>query len=242
MRSELFTSDHAENQSENHFALQNKKMLRVHLEHNRRVIAAAGSMVAYQGDMRFGYKGAGGVGKWLKKKISGEDAPLMTVDGSGDVFLARQAEDIFTVLLEGDAISVSSNALLAFDDDLNHDITRIRSMAGMVGGGLFNVKLSGQGTVAITTDGPPVLLDCSRQPTFVDPNAVICWSENLSPTIKNDMNLGSFIGRGSGEAFQMGFYGPGFVVVQPSEGMPVFGGESGSSGGAGNVLGGLFGS
>jgi uncharacterized protein (AIM24 family) len=49
----------------------------------------------------------------------------------------------------------------------------------------------------------------------------VCWSANLQPQIKNDFKMGSLIGRGSGESFQLGFHGPGFVVVQPSEGAPV---------------------
>ena len=71
------------------------------------------------------------------------------------------------------------------------------------------------------SDGPPMLLDCSQQQTFVDPQAAICWSANLQPQIKNTFKMGSLIGRGSGESFQLAFHGPGFVVVQPSEGPPV---------------------
>ena len=71
------------------------------------------------------------------------------------------------------------------------------------------------------SDGPPMLLDCSQQPTFVDPQAAICWSANLQPQIKSSFKMGSLIGRGSGESFQLAFHGPGFVVVQPSEGQPV---------------------
>ena len=70
-------------------------------------------------------------------------------------------------------------------------------------------------------DGPPMLLDCSQQLTFVDPQAAICWSANLQPQIKSSFKMGSLIGRGSGESFQLAFHGPGFVVVQPSEGQPV---------------------
>ena len=33
--------------------------------------------------------------------------------------------------------------------------------------------------------------------------------------------MGSLIGRGSGEPFQLAVHGPGFVVVQPSEGQPI---------------------
>jgi hypothetical protein len=70
-------------------------------------------------------------------------------------------------------------------------------------------------------DSPRMLLDCSQQPTFVDPQAAICWSANLQPQIKSSFKMGSLIGRGSGESFQLAFHGPGFVVVQPSEGQPV---------------------
>ena len=63
-----------------------------------------------------------------------------------------------------------------------------------------------------------MLLDCSQQPTFVDPQAAVCWSANLQPQIRSTFTAGALIGRGSGEAFQLGFFGPGFVVVQPSEG------------------------
>ena len=71
------------------------------------------------------------------------------------------------------------------------------------------------------SDGPPMLLDCSQQPTFVVPQAAICRSSDLQPQIKSSFKMGSLIGRGSGESFQLAFHGPGFVVVQPSEGQPV---------------------
>ncbi|OLO83312.1 hypothetical protein BKH08_03445 [Actinomyces naeslundii] len=44
---------------------------------------------------------------------------------------------------------------------------------------------------------------------------------NLQPQIKSTFKMGSLIGRGSGESFQLAFHGPGFVVVQPSEGQPM---------------------
>ena len=110
--------------------------------------------------------------------------------------------------------------MLAFDSSIQWDIRSLGG-AGFMAGGLFNLFLQGQGMVAVTSDGPPMLLDCSQQPTFVDPQAAVCWSANLQPQIKNDFKMGSLIGRGSGESFQLGFHGPGFVVVQPSEGAPV---------------------
>lgn len=91
----------------------------------------------------------------------------------------------------------------------------------MLSAGLFNTIVQGTGQVALTSDGDPMVLDCSREPTFVDVQAAVCWSANLVPQVVNSMNMKSMLRGGSGEAFQYLFQGPGFVVVQPSEGRPV---------------------
>lgn len=216
MKSELFGQNFQENQTSDRFVLQSKKMLRAHLDGDDRIVASAGSMVAYQGNVKFGYKGSGSISNFLKKAVSGEDAPLMTVGGHGDVFFARNSKEIFTILLEGESITVNSHSLLAFDANLKYDIKMTKSMAGTMAGGLFNIEISGNGYVAIVSHGQPLLLDCS-QPTFVDPQAALCWSTSLRPSFKNDVNLGSLIGRSSGESYQMAFNGQGFVIIQPSE-------------------------
>lgn len=51
-----------------------------------------------------------------------------------------------------------------------------------MGGGLFNTVVGGHGTVALTSDGPPLILDCSQQPVFVDTDAAVCWSASITPT------------------------------------------------------------
>ena len=50
-----------------------------------------------------------------------------------------------------------------------------------------------------------------------DPNATVAWSAGLTPEFKTDINLKTFLGRESGETFQMKFVGEGYVVVQPYE-------------------------
>ena len=47
------------------------------------------------------------------------------------------------------------------------------------------------------------------------------WSTSLQSTIRKTAKLGAVVGRGSGEAYQLGLTGQGFVVVQASEGHPV---------------------
>lgn len=216
MRSNLFNEAFLEKETNEKFSIQSRKMLRVHLQDDS-VFAAAGSMVAYQGDMKFGYKGSGSLGNFFKKKISGEKSPLMSVQGNGEVFLARDSQEIFNILLENDSVTVSGESLLAFDENVNYNIKMMNSFGAAMSSGLFNIELSGFGNVAINSSGTPVLLDVSQQKTFVDPHAVVCWSSHLGVSIKNDVNIGSFFGRSSGEQFQMSFAGDGFVVVQPSE-------------------------
>ena len=218
MRSPIFDQNHREQETGQRWTLQSDKMLRVAL--GPEVLAAQGAMVAYQGAMDFSYQGSKNLSGMLKKAVSGEGGNLMRVTGQGEVFFARAAHNVFLLQLEGDAITVNTRSLLAFDANLGYDI-RLIGNAGILAGGLFNLLVQGQGVVAVSSDGPPMLLDCSQQPTFVDPQAAICWSANLQPRVKSTFKMGSLIGRGSGESFQLGFHGPGFVVVQPSEGQPV---------------------
>jgi uncharacterized protein (AIM24 family) len=236
MRSTLFDQANQETTSAERFALQNQRMLKVTL--GEPVLAAKGAMVAYQGDVEFHHKSAGSLGKMLKRVVTSEDTPLMTVAGQGEVFFADLAKDVFLLQLEGDAVSVNGASILAFDATLEYDVHRVKG-AGMMSGGMFNTLIRGQGTVALTSDGQPVVLDCSQVPTAVDMNAAVCWSGSLQPTIRSSMNMKSMLRGGSGEAFQYVFSGPGFVVVQPSEGPPQPP-SNGTSGGGGllNALGG----
>ncbi|NDZ93886.1 AIM24 family protein [Streptomyces sp. SID6673] len=218
MRSPIFDQVNREKQSTERWTMQSDKMLRVGF--GPEALAAKGAMVAYQGEFDFSHEGSGSVSNFLKKAVTSEGGQLMRVRGQGEVFFARRNSNVFTIDLEGDSITINTSSLLAFDASLQWKITSLGN-AGMLAGGLFNLTLTGQGAVGISSDGPPMLLDCSVQPTFVDPQAAICWSAGLTPGIKNDFKLGSLIGRGSGESFQLSFHGPGFVVVQPSEGVAV---------------------
>ena len=153
--------------------------------------------------------------------VTGEDLQLMKVSGSGDVFLADYAAEVHVIYLENESITVNGSNVLAFDTSLTWDIKRVKGLSGMLAQGLTNVVIEGTGAVALTTIGTPVLLDPATQPTFCDPAAAVAWSTSLAPQVKKtDSMMKSMIGRGSGELFSMGFSGPGFVLVQPSEGVP----------------------
>ncbi len=221
MRSALFAAENMEKESQQPgMRLQNSKLLKV--EMNGEIMARTGSMVAYQGQMQFQALGSGGVGKWLKQKVTGEGVPLMKIAGRGDLFLADRAADIHLIDLEpGDAISINGANVLAFDPTLQYDIKMVQGMGMLSNSGLFNCVFSGHGRLAITTKGTPVVLTVD-QPTYVDPQAAICWSSSLQTGYHraDQMGLGTLLGRRTGEAFTMSFAGQGFVVVQPSEEPP----------------------
>ena len=224
-----------ERQSQDAFTLQNSKLLKVRLDAGS-IQAKAGSMVAYQGDVSFEHAGSGGIGRMLKKAVSGEGTRLMKISGSGEVFLADQAQDVHLIYLENDSITVNGPNLLAFDSGIDWDIKRVQGASSMMGGGLFNMSLQGTGWVAILSDGPPVLLNVAAAPTFADAQAAITWSSGVTVGLKTDFKMKNLIGRGSGESIQLAFQGQGWALIQPSEGriVPVASGSSG--GGLGNLL------
>jgi uncharacterized protein (AIM24 family) len=228
-----------ETESTESFSLQNSKLLKVELNQVT-IQAKLGSMVAYQGDVKFEHAGSGGMGRMLKKAVTGEGQSLMKITGTGEVFLADTAQDIHLIYLENDKVTVNGPNLLAFDAGIDWDIERVQGGGGMMTGGLFNTSLQGTGWVAILSDGPPVLLNVATAPTFADAQAAITWSSGVSTSLKTDVNLKTLIGRGSGESIQMAFSGQGWVLVQPSEGRIAAAAPAAGGGGAAGGLGGLL--
>jgi uncharacterized protein (AIM24 family) len=223
------------------FQLQGSKMLKVRVA-DETIQAKLGSMVAYQGDVKFEHAGSGGLKRMAKKAVTGEGAELMKISGTGEVFLADLAQEIQLVKLSGEAITVNGANLLAFDADIDWDIKKVEGVSGFMGGGLYNTHLSGSGYVAMLSDGPPVLIELDGDQTFADPQAAITWSEGVSTSVKTDLNLKTFIGRGSGETVQLAFSGTGWVLIQPSEGRVTSAAAGGQASGssAGGALGKLL--
>jgi len=225
-----------ETESGESFSLQNPRLLKVELA-DVTIQAKLGSMVAYQGEVKFERSGTGGMARLMKKMATGEGTKLMTVSGSGEVFLADHAQEVHLVKLTDDKITVNSSNLLAFDAGIDWDIKKVQGASGMLAGGLFNLELAGSGYVALLSDGPPMLLQLKDDPAFADPQAAITWSSGVKTSIKTDAQLKTLIGRGSGETIQMQFAGDGWLLVQPSEGR-VDVATSASGRGLGNLLGG----
>lgn len=240
MSVETSLSHFKETESKESFSLQNSKTLKVELS-EAKIQAKLGSMVAYQGDVKFEHAGSGGLKRMAKKAVTGEGSQLMKIEGKGEVFLADTAQDIQLLELTDEEITANGAHVLAFEDGIDWDITRVKGASGMMGGGLYNMSLKGSGYVALISDGPPVLLEVDGEETFADPQAAITWSNGIETSVKTDVNLKTLTGRGSGETIQMQFKGKGWLLIQPSEGRITAAGANagqGSKGALGNILGG----
>lgn len=203
---------------EGHFELESPRLLEIHLD--GQVWTKTGSMVAYRGQIKFTREGIleHGIGKMLKRAVSGEGTRLTKAEGQGRLYLADEGKKVSILNLNNDTIFVNGNDILAFEPRIEWDIKLMRKIAGMMAGGLFNVRLHGSGMVAITTHYEPLTLRVTPDsPVSTDPNATVAWSGGLAPDFKTDISLKTFLGRGSGESVQMFFQGEGFVVIQPKE-------------------------
>ncbi|MFG2759752.1 TerD family protein [Streptomyces wuyuanensis] len=197
---------------------QNQQLMRVDLAMGGTpVLARQGSMVMYQGKVDFGYKGAGFSGR-IVGNATGQEMQLMRCSGRGQVFLADEGAHLHPIELQGDAICVSAENVLAFDESLQHEVRRIEGH-GIPGGALFTMQFQGTGTVVVKTHGIPVVLPVTPT-TFADSNAIVAWSAASQVILSSQVRLrrNAYPGH-SGETVNLQFRGaPGnFIVVQPYE-------------------------
>ncbi|MFJ3303048.1 TerD family protein [Streptomyces sp. NPDC086549] len=197
---------------------QNKKLIRVDLGiGGQPVLARQGSMVLYQGKVDFSYKGAGFAGR-IVGNATGQEMQLMRCTGQGQVFLAENATHLHPVELQGDAICVSAENVLAFDESLQYEVRRIEGH-GIPGGALFTMQFQGTGTIVVKTHGTPVVLPVTPT-TFADCNAVVAWSAASQVIVSSQVRMRRNAYPGdTGESVNLQFRGaPGnFIVVQPYE-------------------------
>ncbi|MFE0191759.1 TerD family protein [Streptomyces sp. NPDC059008] len=200
------------------WAPQNSRLIRVDLGvDGQPVLARQGSMVLYQGKVDFGYKGAGFRGR-IVGNATGQEMQLMRCTGQGQVFFAENGAHVHPIELQGDAICVSAESVLAFDESLQHEVRRIEGH-GIPGGALFTMQFQGTGTLVVKTQGTPVVLPVTPT-TFADSNAIVAWSAASQVIISSQVSLRRHAYPGhSGETVNLQFRGaPGnFIVVQPYE-------------------------
>ncbi|WP_035950461.1 AIM24 family protein [Parafrankia sp. EUN1f] len=192
------------------------KIAKVVMMPGQDLFARVGSMIAYEGLIDFNPQPPQ-LGRIASSWATGEGVPLMTATGQGLLYLADYGKEVIVVQLAGEGLSINGKNILAFDANLQWGIERVKGVNMLSGMGMFNVVVRGHGWVALTAKGNPIMLDTREAATFVDTDALVAYTDGLRVEPRRTARLGGLIGRGSGEAFQLGFSGQGFVVVQPSE-------------------------
>ncbi|WP_405563950.1 AIM24 family protein [Streptomyces sp. NBC_01180] len=219
MKSDLFQNDHmAQQATAPGMTLQNAKSIKYTV--NGDMLARQGAMIAYRGSLQFERKGQG-MGGMLKRAVTGEGLPLMSVTGQGEAWFAHEAANCFIVDVEqGDAITINGRNVLCFDSTLSYEIKTVKG-SGIAGGGLFNSLFTGYGKLGLICEGNPIVIPVTpQQPVYVDTDAVVGWSAQLQTSLHRSQSIGSMIRGGSGEAVQLMLQGEGFVIVRPSEAKP----------------------
>ncbi|MGW5128618.1 AIM24 family protein [Streptomyces sp. NPDC004069] len=216
MKGDLFSSQYVVGPaSAPGMSVENAKCVRYTVDGE--MFARQGSMVAYRGDLRFERRGQG-VGGMLKRAVTGEGLPLMTVRGQGEAWFAQEARNCFVVEVDpGEEFTVNGRNVLCFDATLSYRITTVKG-SGIAGGGLFNSVFTGQGRLGLVCEGSPLVLPVTpQQPVYVDTDAVVGWTARLQTSLHRSQSFGSMLRGGSGEAVQLLLKGEGYVVVRPSE-------------------------
>ena len=205
----------------------NEKMLEVKLG-NEEVFARKGAMVSYQGDVAFSrsFLAGQGVQSLAMRAVTNEGYAMMAAKGSGSVYYAHAGLFVTIIPVRGETLYVESDTLLAFDARLTAGTMFLGNQGGIQGvvrgavsgQGLFTTTLQGTGEVAILSDGNTIGLPVTPDvPVFVDPQAYIGHTGQLSSSIVTDLNWKTFVGQASGESYQVKFMGQGTVYIQASE-------------------------
>ena len=120
--------------------------------------------------------------------------------------------------LQNEKLWVESSSLLALDSGLKTNTVFAGLRGASTGQGLFTTTVEGTGHVALLSHGTPLELEVGPSfPLFVDPDAFLGYSGQLTQEFIFDVNWKTFVGQGSGESFQLKFSGQGTVYIQPNE-------------------------
>ncbi|MFF2773277.1 AIM24 family protein [Streptomyces sp. NPDC058052] len=220
MQSPLF--NHAEQQSQERYVIQNPQLLRVSLTGHDDILARKGAMVAYQGLVDFDGEYQSSSQRQARAR-TGEGLDLMRCSGQGTVYFANLAQYIHVVEVEQEGLTVDSSYVLALDTSLHTEVIAVDSQYGVSGTGKYQLNITGRGKVALMTSGQPLMLQVTPEKyVSADADAIVAWSTSLRVQMQAQTHNSSVRSRrgSTGEGWELSFLGQGFALVQPSEVMP----------------------
>lgn len=227
------------------FTKVNPKVVKVNVGQVGGVVARAGAMLYYTGQVSFSphqipgagqMGGMGGIVRMAGRMMQGEHERTMLAQGNGEVHYGYAGLDVHTVdVAPGAVLRVEASRLLGNTAGLQSSVVSVVSSGASGGGGvmgmlrgaasgaltgqgMFTTQLSGQGSAVLLAHGGVIEMAVGGPaPVVVDPQAFVAAYGNVQTELKTALSWRDAVGRGSGEAMQLHCVGQGVVFVQASE-------------------------
>jgi uncharacterized protein (TIGR00266 family) len=195
-------------------------LIQVELEQGESIKAESGAMVAMSSTIEVAGKADGGIFKGLGRMLAGESFFMQTLTattGPGQVLFAHALPgEIAAIPMDGRTTFIlQKNGFLAGSAGLDIS-TKAQSLSKGIfsGEGFFIVKVSGQGTLFISTYGGihPISIPPGQE-MVIDNGHLVAWPDTMSYTIEK-ASKGWISSVTSGEGLVCRFKGPGQVLIQ----------------------------
>ena len=170
-----------------------------------------------------GVKGVGDLfGKAIRGSVTGESAIKPEYTGAGTIVCEPTYRHILLMSPQaemGGTMVINDGLFLACTSDIQHRAIMVKRPSAAVAGneGLFNLGLSGAGTVALESPVPAselAVVDLEGDELKVDGSFAIAWTESLEFTVERSGKslIGSAV---SGEGLVNVYRGRGRVLLSP---------------------------
>ena len=201
------------------------RQLAIELDGRSGVVLQAGAMQWMAGNVnvKTGVKGVGDLfGKAVRGKATGESAIKPEYSGTGLVVLEPTYKHIILEDVSqwgSSGIVVEDGMFMACSDSVQHSVQRRSNVSSAVAGGegLFNLRMSGRGVVALESRVPRdelIVIDLTDDVLRIDGPMAVAWSGSLDFRVERATS--SLIGSAaSGEGLVNVYRGTGRVLMSP---------------------------
>lgn len=196
-------------------------LVKCDLQRGEKIKAESDAMVAMSDTLEVnGAMNGGIIGGLARRMLTGESFFFQTIDavrGDGSVLLGHPAPGgIIDVELDGSySLRVQKTGFLAATDSIQVDTTMQNLAQGLFSReGFFVVKISGRGTVFLSSYGVIHAINLADNEEYiVDNGHLVAWPDYMNYKIEKASNgwISSFM---SGECLVCRFRGPGVVLIQ----------------------------
>jgi uncharacterized protein (TIGR00266 family) len=196
-------------------------MVHVELAQGETIKAESGAMIAMSPTIDVAGKADGGILKGIGRMLAGETFFFQTLTatrGPGQVMFAHSIPgEIAAIPLDGrTTYSLQKNGFLAGSSGLDVSTKMQNLTKGLFSGeGFFVVKVSGTGTLFVSTYGAIHPIDLAAGEEFIIDNShLVAWPETMTYTMEKAAKAGWISSMTSGEGLVCRFKGPGRVLIQ----------------------------